>query len=145
MSGFKGDILETLIQKFLSSTCFPHSARIYLQMHIQEQNTMKTGKPVVLPRFRGPYRGTDLFMQCLLCRLMKHLLKTDLLRYRVANDTSVPRAGSALRGVKDYRGRKNHADTRGKLKIGTGEGIASSVNRGGLGVLSYQGKFLKGN
>lgn len=38
------------------------------------------------------------------------LLKTYLFSYRVASDTFVPRAGSALKGMKDYRGRKNRAD-----------------------------------
>lgn len=40
MSGFKEDIPSILIQKFLCQVF----ARIYLQIHIQEQNTAQTGK-----------------------------------------------------------------------------------------------------
>lgn len=42
---FKGDIQRVLMQKFLCQVLgFAHSARIYLQIHIQKQNTAQTGK-----------------------------------------------------------------------------------------------------
>ena len=55
----------------------------------------------------------------------------------MAGDTFAPRAGRALKGMKDYTGRKNHADAQEKLKIGTGKGIAYSGNRSDQRVLSY--------
>lgn len=45
MSDFNSDIQRVLMQKRLCQEfVFAHSARIYLQTHIQKQNTAQTGK-----------------------------------------------------------------------------------------------------
>lgn len=46
------------------------------------------------------------------------LLKTDLFSYQVVSDTFIPRAGPALEGMEDHRGRKNSVSAPGKLKLG---------------------------
>lgn len=123
MSGFKGDIQRVLMQKFLCQVLvFAHSARIYLQIHIQKQNTAQTGKLQwcchmllwLLQRDQPLHAMSAVQVDEASCIL----LKTDLFSYQAVSDTFIPRAGPALEGMEDHRGRKNSVSAPGKLKLG---------------------------
>lgn len=76
MSGFKEDIPSILIKKFL--------CQVFVLLTLLEFIYRFTSKNRIQPKLEnfsgaamyccGSYRGTSLFTQCLLCRLMKYLL-----------------------------------------------------------------------
>lgn len=124
MSGFKGDIQRALMQKFLCQLLgFAHSARIYLQFHIQKQNTAQPGKLQgcchmllwLLQRDQPLHAVSavqvDEAPYCI-------LLKTDLFSCQVVSDTFIPRAEGTLEGMEDHRGRRNSVSAPEKLKLG---------------------------
>lgn len=91
MSGFKGDIQRVLMQKFLCQVLgFAHSARIYLQIHIQNQNTAQIGKLQwcchlllwFLQRDQPLHARSAVQVDAASCIL----LKTDLFSYQVVSD-----------------------------------------------------------